>query len=212
MQASAASGGKTLSRQITLTVTPPAEIDAKPDAVDFAVKTGQSARVTVSIDNPGKDPWKFRAEYAPKNRPLAKVSVVATGGAAAEVNLQEAGLEPVSDGTNNEVSVLRILPLRAVLTSFEESDDRDIRRRNRFHAQRACLWPSPQAFAGTAHNLGSNWMGANGPQRHFPNAGCIGFKSRLDSTVTIALGTSSPTLRLDSSQSSPIAWVNASGL
>jgi tetratricopeptide (TPR) repeat protein len=109
VQADATSGGKTLSRQITLAVTPEAEIDAKPDAVDFALKTGQSAKVRVLIDNPGKDPWKFHAEYAPKNRSLAKVSLVPTGGAAAEVNLQEAGLEPISDGTNSEVSVLRII-------------------------------------------------------------------------------------------------------
>ncbi len=104
-----ASAGGTLTRQLTLTIPPEAEIDAKPDSVEFAAKSGLSTPVKLWIDNPGKDPWKFRHEYAPRARPLAKVRLVPTGDNAAVVRLDEAGLEPLPDGSHTEVAVLNLI-------------------------------------------------------------------------------------------------------
>ncbi|MBN1569379.1 MAG: tetratricopeptide repeat protein [Acidobacteria bacterium] len=121
VQANAPAGSRNIVRQMVLDVTPGAEIDAKPDLVEFAVKSNQSAQVKVWIDNPGVEPWTFRAEYAPKNRPLAKLRVAPSGKNSAIVTLDEAGLDPVPDGTNNEVSVVRI---------FAEQKDRETLERD----------------------------------------------------------------------------------
>ncbi len=121
VQATVPSGSRSIIRQMTLAVASTAEIDAKPDLVDFAVKSNQSAQVKVWIDNPGEAPWTFRADYAPKNRPLAKLRIAPSGKDSAIVTLDEAGLDPVPDGTNNEVSVVRI---------FAEQKDRETLERD----------------------------------------------------------------------------------
>ncbi|RJR31726.1 MAG: tetratricopeptide repeat protein [Desulfobacteraceae bacterium] len=102
-------GGRLLSRSITLTVPPEPVIDASPDLVEFAAKTGQSVEVKVGIENAGKDPWGFRTEYAPKNRELARVSIRPVDGSSAVLTLTEAGLDPETGGTFDERSVLRII-------------------------------------------------------------------------------------------------------
>ena len=105
--APAKNGG--ISRQLTLRVPPEAEMDAKPDFVEFAAQSGRSSSVKVRIENPGKEPWKFRTEYAPDDRPLAKVELDPSGGDTAEITLREAGLVPKPNGLSREVSVLRII-------------------------------------------------------------------------------------------------------
>ena len=95
--------------ELRLAVVPNAEIDAKPDFIDFASKSGQTADVKVWIDNPGNEPWQFRTEYADKNRALAVAKLTRTNGASAVVSLKEAGLDLQVGDSNNEVGVLRIV-------------------------------------------------------------------------------------------------------
>lgn len=102
-------GGRLLSQSITLTVPPEPVIDASPDLVEFVAKTGQSVEVKVGIENADKEPWKFRAEYAPKSRELARVSIRPMDGSSAVLTLTEAGLDPETGGTFDERSVLRII-------------------------------------------------------------------------------------------------------
>lgn len=98
--------------ELKLAVTPNAEIDAKPDFIDFASKSGQTADVKVWIDNPGDGPWQFRTEYADKNRALAVAKLSRTDSASAVVGLKEAGLDLQVGESNNEVAVLRIVAER----------------------------------------------------------------------------------------------------
>lgn len=109
IRAQAKDGGRLLSQTITLAVSPEPVIDASPDLVEFASKTGQSVEVKVGIENAGKDPWTFRTEYAPKNRELAKVSIRPVDGSSAVLTLTEAGLDPETGGTFDERSVLRVI-------------------------------------------------------------------------------------------------------
>lgn len=102
-------GKQELSQTITLQIAANAEIDAKPDVVEFALGSGQSAEVKVAIENPGPDKWKFRAEYDKASRPVASATLKATDGSHALVTLREAGLEALHDGSNTEVATLRIL-------------------------------------------------------------------------------------------------------
>jgi tetratricopeptide (TPR) repeat protein len=105
-------GDRKLGGVFLLKIAADPSIDAKPDVVEFLAKSGQSLLVAVWIDNAGKEPWTFRTEYAPKNRPLAKATLKPVEGSATTLTLQEAGLDPETGVTNNEVSVLRILAVQ----------------------------------------------------------------------------------------------------
>jgi len=106
--ASYVESGKTRSKTLTLKVIPNAEIDAKPDLVEFSIKSGTTAQVKVVLDNPGSEKWAFRTSYAKKSRPLALASIKPLDASHALLTLKEAGLEPLHDGSNKEFADLSI--------------------------------------------------------------------------------------------------------
>ncbi len=108
----------TYSQDLSVKVAPDAELDAKPDLVEFTAKSGKISVVKVGIANPGPLPWAFRTEYDKKDRQLATVTLKPVAGSPSQtlLNLQEAGLDPLHDGSNTEVAVLKI---------FAEQKDRE---------------------------------------------------------------------------------------
>ena len=98
-----------LAGDFALTVPPAPTIDADPDIVEVIAKSRETAKVKVRLENGGEGLWKFRTEYAQKNRPLAVAEVDPTEGQTTTLTLKEAGLDPKPGGSSNEVSVLRII-------------------------------------------------------------------------------------------------------
>ncbi len=109
IQATLKTAEQTLTKSLTLALTPNPTIDAKPDLVEFTLQSGQTAEVKVSLENPGPEKWQFRTEYEPTSRALAKAAIKATDASQAVLTLKEAGLEALHDGSNTEYATLRIL-------------------------------------------------------------------------------------------------------
>ncbi|MCX6944612.1 MAG: hypothetical protein NT173_07600 [Opitutales bacterium] len=109
LQATLKTAEQTLTKSLTLALTPNPTIDAKPDLVEFTLQSGQTAEVKVSLENPGPEKWQFRTEYEPTSRALAKAAIKATDASQAVLTLKEAGLEALHDGSNTEYATLRIL-------------------------------------------------------------------------------------------------------
>jgi hypothetical protein len=102
-------GTEVRSKSVTVKLTPPALLDAKPDVVDFTLNSGQQAPVQVWLENPGPGRWEFSVAYDSKSRAVAVPTVKSVDGMRALVTLKEAGLEPRHDGLNAEVATLRII-------------------------------------------------------------------------------------------------------
>jgi Flp pilus assembly protein TadD len=108
IMAHAQKGNEQLTQTLDIPVAPDADIDAKPDIVDFTSGSGDSAKVTVAIDNAGPDRWDFHADYDKTSRKLAVTSIKASDGKSATLTLKEAGLDPLHDGSNKEQALLKI--------------------------------------------------------------------------------------------------------
>jgi len=123
LRASLGLDGQNRSQGIQLSITPEAALDAKPDLVEFVTGSQQSAQVQLLLENPGPNPWSFRCEYEKRSRPLAKASLKQGDPSHAVLTLQEAGLEPLHDGTSTESAVLRLFAEQ----KNREPVERDIR-------------------------------------------------------------------------------------
>jgi Flp pilus assembly protein TadD len=108
IMAHAQKGNEQLTQTLDIPVAPDADIDAKPDLVDFTSGSGDSAKVTVTIDNAGPDRWDFHANYDKTSRKLALTTIKAIDGKSATLTLKEAGLDPLHDGSNKEQALLKI--------------------------------------------------------------------------------------------------------
>jgi hypothetical protein len=106
--AHAQKSGSDIAQSLDIPVTPDAEIDAKPDIVEFTSGSGDSAKVAVGIDNAGSEKWEFKADYDKDSRKVAAADVKAVDGKSATITLTEAGLDPQHDGSNTEQAVLKI--------------------------------------------------------------------------------------------------------
>ncbi|MFO1449024.1 MAG: hypothetical protein U1F61_12795 [Opitutaceae bacterium] len=101
--------GKLLSRELRLPVALEPTLEVDPDAaIELVNGSGDSRVLHLAVVNPGESPWEFRAEYAPKSRALAVVTLRPQGPATAELTLREARLEPTHDGSYEERSVLQV--------------------------------------------------------------------------------------------------------
>ena len=139
IQATLKTAEQTLTKSLTLALTPNPAIDAKPDLVEFTLQSGQAAEVKVSLENPGPEKWQFRTEYEPTSRALAKAAIKATDASQAVLTLKEAGLEALHDGSNTEYATLRILAEQ----KDREPLERDIKVAV---AQEGCLSQAPAAM------------------------------------------------------------------
>ena len=101
-------GNRMLSGAYGLKVAANPAIDAKPDRIEFLGKSGAKGQVKVAIENAGDKPWKFRAEFARKNRPVARVDLSPAEGAGTTLTLTETGLDP-EDASPTDTAVLRII-------------------------------------------------------------------------------------------------------
>jgi tetratricopeptide (TPR) repeat protein len=96
---------------IKIAATPTIEVDR--DIFEFTARTGATLPFKAWVESAGNQSWQFRADYAPKQRAVATVTLRPTGNRSADLQLQEAGLEPETGGSTNEVSVLRIFAEQA---------------------------------------------------------------------------------------------------
>lgn len=108
LRATLKDGAQTYAQNLLLKVPPNAELDAKPDPVEFTIKSGLALPVKVAIANPGPDRWTFRAEYDKKARQLATIVMKPVDAGQVLLTLKEAGLDPPHDGANTESAVLKI--------------------------------------------------------------------------------------------------------
>jgi len=69
--ARAQKGNAELTQSLDIPIAPDADIDAKPDLVEFTSGSGDSAKVAVGIDNAGPDKWEFHADYDKDSRKVA---------------------------------------------------------------------------------------------------------------------------------------------
>ena len=106
--AHAQQSGSDIAQSLDIPVAPDAEIDAKPDIVEFTSGSGDSAKVAVGIDNAGSEKWEFKAEYDKDSRKVAVTDLKPEDGKSAALTLTEAGLDPQHDGTNKEQALLKI--------------------------------------------------------------------------------------------------------
>ncbi len=106
--ARAQKGNAELTQSLDIPIAPDADIDAKPDLVEFTSGSGDSAKVAVGIDNAGPDKWEFHADYDKDSRKVAAADLKAVDGKSATIALKEAGLDPQHDGTNKEQALLKI--------------------------------------------------------------------------------------------------------
>ena len=101
--------GKLLSRELHIPIAQEPTLEVDPDAaIEFVSGSGESRQLRLSITNPGDGAWVFHADYAPKERPLATITLRPQGPVSAELTLREARLEPAAGGNYEERSVLRV--------------------------------------------------------------------------------------------------------
>jgi hypothetical protein len=106
--AHAQKSGSDIAQPLDIPIAPDAEIDAKPDIVEFTSGSGDSAKVAVGIDNAGSEKWEIKAEYDKNSRKVAAAEIKQVDGKSATLSLKEAGLDPQHDGTNKEQALLKI--------------------------------------------------------------------------------------------------------
>ena len=73
-------------------------LDAEPDHVEFAAESGQSADVTVWIDNSAGQDYEFATRWREGSSPLADASIVKEGPTRARLTLTEASSGAGGDG------------------------------------------------------------------------------------------------------------------
>ncbi len=101
--------GKLLSRELRIPIALEPTLEVDPDSpIEFVSGSGESRQLRLSITNPGEGAWVFHADYAPKQRPLATITLRPQGPVSADLTLREARLEPAADGNHEERSVLRV--------------------------------------------------------------------------------------------------------
>ncbi len=108
MTAHAQKSGTDIAQSLDIPIAPDADIDAKPDVVELTSQSGETAKVSVGIDNAGPDPWDFHAEFDKDSRKVALAEIKTKDGKTATLTLKEAGLDPLHDGSNREQAVLKI--------------------------------------------------------------------------------------------------------
>ncbi|MBU2603763.1 MAG: hypothetical protein KKA32_16650 [Actinobacteria bacterium] len=91
VRVSAQIGERVLTEVVTIPLERLPEIDARPDRVAFAADSGQTAEVSVWIDNAAGATWRFETEWREGSRPIAVPDIVSTGSATATLTVTENG-------------------------------------------------------------------------------------------------------------------------